>query len=144
MQLRSGTPILLWLIIIGYALSAIYGLSRTADILSMPMPEKRYPVLLSNEVAYFFSLAGFLGSMVASACIAISCLLRSRWAVAFAVLFLVSELFVFLSVLEATAFGRTLPAFMVGTVYGYWGIVISVSMCAVIYLMRQKQRNLLQ
>ncbi|AUR34569.1 hypothetical protein L0Z65_11725 [Phaeobacter sp. BS52] len=144
MQLQSGKPILLWLIIIGYAIFAISGLSRTADILSMPMPEKRYPALLSNEIAYVFSLAGFFGSVVASAGVAISSFLRSRRAVAFTALFLASQLLVFLSVLEATAFGRTLPNFMFWTFFGYWGVVISVSTCAIVYLLKQKQGNLLQ
>ena len=142
MQLQSGKPILLWLIIIGYAIFAISGLSRTADILSMPMPKKRYPALLSNEIAYVFSLAGFLGSVVASAGVAISSFLRSRRAVGFTAFFLASQVLVFLSVLEAIAFGRTLPNFMFWTFFGYWGIVISVSTCAIVYLLKQKQGKL--
>jgi len=141
--LRPGKPILLWIIVIGYAIWAVLGISQVTNLLSLEMPGKRYPVLLSNEVAYFLYLFGFLGGRISSAGLAIAGFLQSRWTLVFASGWLVSILCTFLATLEGISFGRSLPESMIGLYVAYWASVILLGTLVVTYLVRLRRREIL-
>ena len=136
-------PILLWVIVLGYAISALYGLSQVANVLSFEIPTKRYPAFLPNEVAFALSMAGFLGGLVASAAVAITGFLTSRWAPSFDGVALLCTLCSFLASLESASLGRALPDAMVWMFFSYWAFAILLGVSVVLYLTRLKRREVL-
>lgn len=142
-HMQTKKPILLWIIVIGYAFWALLGISQVANVLTFEMPTKRYPAFLSNEIAYALSIIGFLGGLVASASIALTGFLTSRWAPNFAGFALMCTLCSFLASLESASLGRALPDAMVLIFFSYWTLSILLGFSVVLYLTRLKRREVL-
>ena len=143
MQLKR--PVLLWLIILAYGVSGLWALSDVAGLFSaLEIPDRRYPVLLSNELAFSLVCIGLVGGLISKLGVAICGYLLKPQVVHMAIAYLLFTLCLFLASLESVGWGAALPEFMIATYFVLWAAPLVLGTLALIYLYKLRTSGVFQ
>lgn len=141
--MKTKLPILLWIVILLHAVWAAYSLLGSSQLFQLDILDKRYPVLLSNEVVVAFLTLSLLGGVLANGAVVVSAIKASKRSLPYAIAGVVFALLGMLAAFEGMAFGRSVPEYIFQSILAIWAGGLLLRGGSIAYLWALKSRGVL-